>query len=410
MKGENEKVIDFSKTNMEKLLTGIRMLDFSRYKAGPYCGMLLADMGAEVIRVERPEGEDDRFLGPLAPNGESMYLMFTCRNKKCITLNLQSEQGMKVLKDLVKKTDVVLESLGLKVRKKFGLDYESLKAVNPEIIAVSISGFGNNGPYAHRLSFDPVAQAIAGIMNINGYPDIPPLKTGVNMVDFNAGVYAALGTMYALYHRQKTGQGQEVDIALLDVAATFLESMVAEYKVLGQVRQRLGNRAMYIYPCDSFKTKDDYVYIAIGGNALWNRFLKTLDRKDLIDHPDFNSDAKRVAGQEVIAPIINQWLADKTAAQVVDQLIAAGIPCGKVNTIPEAADDPQIKAREMLVDIDHPGIGPVPLTGVPVKMSLTPGQIETPAPNLGEHNEEIYRGLLGYSNEKLSSLADKKVI
>ncbi|MFC1973775.1 CaiB/BaiF CoA transferase family protein [Chloroflexota bacterium] len=395
---------------MEKLLTGIRILDFSRYKAGPYCGMLLADMGAEVIRVERPEGEDDRFLGPFAPNGESMYLMFTCRNKKCITLNLQSEKGREVLIELVKKTDVVLESLGLKVKKKFGLDYESLKAVNPSIIAVSISGFGNSGPYARRLSFDPIAQAIAGIMNINGYPDIPPLKTGVNMVDFNAGVYAALGTMYALYHRQKTGQGQEVDIALLDVAITFLESIIAEYKVLGKVRQRLGNRAMYIYPCDSFKAKDGYVYIAIGGNALWNRFLKTLDRKDLVEHPNFNSDAQRVANQELIAPIINKWVEDKTVDHVVGKLVASDIPCGRVNTIPEVADDPQIRAREMLVNIDHPGIGPVPLTGVPVKMSLTPGEIETPAPNLGEHNENVYHGLLGYSQEKMSTLMAEKVI
>jgi len=395
---------------LEEILHGIRVLDFSCYKSGPYCGMLLADMGAEVIRVEKPKGGEDRLLGPFAPDGQSMYLMFTCRNKKGITLNLRTDKGQEILKELVKRADVVLENFGVNVAMAMGLGYKSLKEIKPDIILVSVSGYGQSGDYAHRVCFDSIAQAESGVMWLTGFPEGRPTRAGVNLVDFSTGIYAALGTMLALYHRQRTGEGQMIDIGLLDAAMSFMESAIAEYEVLGEVRPQVGNANVFAAPYDAYKAKDGYVYIAVVGDSMWRRFLKVVGREDLSNDPRFKTDSHRAKNHQFFTNLVGQWVAEKEVGGVVSQLNEAGIPCGRVNTIPQVAADPHIRDREMLVEVEHPGVGKVPLIGIPIKLSKTPGKIKTVAPMLGEHNEEIYCDLLGYTHQELNQLKNKGVI
>ena len=392
-----------------RVLDGIRVLDVGQYKAGPVCGALLADMGAEVIRIESPRGGNDREVGPFSTDGKSMYVIFTSRNKKGISLNLSSQKGREIFEDLVKHSDVVLENFGLASKEKLKLDYQSLKEVNPAIIWAAVSTYGQTGPYARRPGFDPMAQAVAGIMHLNGFPG-EPVKTGVNVADLATPVYAAFGIMLALYHREKTGIGQEVDLALLDVAVTFVESVFAEYEMLGEVRPQMGNRNNFLYPFDAYKAKDGQVYIAVGSNAMWTRLLKLIEREDVVKDPRFTTGYRRMKNWESIAAMIHVWTTDKNVDEVVKLCSEVGVPCCRINDIPAAAADPQIRAREMIVNVEQPGIGKVPLPGVPVKLSETPGSIDTHAPGIGEHNEEIYGGLLGYDQSELSKLKEEGVI
>lgn len=391
---------------MAKVLEGIRVLDFSRYAAGPSGGMILADMGAEVIRVEPPGGADDRTLGPLAPNGQAIpYCLIFARNKRGITLNVRSEKGRELLHRLVKKTDVVMHNFTSGSPEAKILGYEALKAVNPTIIVLSLSGFGNSGPYTQRPCFDSIAQAISGAMSYNGFPGNPPARAAVAYVDLATGVYAALGIMFALYHKQSTGEGQAVDLALLDTAVSFVSSMgtAAEVKLLNFVRQPIGNYSFYTY-ANAFKTKDGWVMVNLIGEALWQRFIKLVGREELGTDPRFVGEMKRFENRELITDLVKPWMAERTSVEVVRSLEEARVPCGKVNNLAEMTVDPQVRAREMLVEVDYPGIGKVPLPGVVPKLSRSPGKIERRAPLVGEHNEEIYGGLLGLPGQQLSQL------
>jgi len=397
---------------MEEILRGIRVLDCSRYRAGPTCGQILGDMGAEVIRVERPGGEDDRRLGPFAPGGQGFYLMITCRNKKGITLNLQKQKGAEILKELVKQSDVVIENFGPDVNKRLGLDYESLKKIRPDIIVVSVSTYGQYGPYASRLGFDGLAQAMSGLMWVTGFPQGPPVKSGVSFIDTATGVYGALGTLLALYHRQKTGEGQLVDVCLLGTAVSFMESIMAEYEVANEIHPQVGNSHIYVGPFDAYKAKDAYFYVAVVGNAIWRRFLKMMGREELADDPRFRTDWDRARpeNRQFFTDWLNEWAAEKTVDEVVNQFSEAGVPCARVNTIPEVVADPHIRAREMLFELEYPGVGKVPVPGIPIKLSRTPGRIKTNHPALGEHNEEVYCHLLGYTQQELNHLEEEGVI
>ncbi|MBA7656116.1 Succinyl-CoA--L-malate CoA-transferase beta subunit [subsurface metagenome] len=403
---------------MEEILHGIRVLDFSRYRAGPTCSQILGDMGADVIRVERPGGEEDRRLEPLspgrvgAPGGQSYYLMFTSRNKKAITLNLTKSKGKEILKELVKQSDVVIENFGPQVNKRLGLDYESLKKIKPDIIVTSVSAYGQYGPYASRLGFDGIAQAMSGLMSITGFPQGPPVKSGVSWIDTSTGVYGTLGILFALYHREKTGEGQLVDVCLLDTAVSFMESFIAEYEVANETHPQVGNSHTYVGPCDAYKAKDGYFFLHIAGNAIWSRFLKMMGRDELASAPRFQTDHDRARpeNRQFFHDWLNEWAAEKTVDEVVSQCAEAGVPCGRVNTMAEVAADPHIRAREMLVEVEHPGVGKVPLVGIPIKFSRTPGRIKTIHPLLGQHNNEIYCGLLGYTDQELIQFKEEGVI
>jgi len=397
---------------MKEILEGIRVLDFSRYRAGPTCGQILGDMGAEVIRIERPGGEDDRRLGPFAPGGQGFYLMITCRNKKAITLNLQKPKGKGILEELVKRSDVVIENFGPDVNKRLGLDYESLAKIKPDIIAVAVSAYGQYGPYASRLGFDGIAQAESGLMWVTGFPQGLPVKSGVSFIDTATGLYGALGTLFALYHREKTGEGQAVDVSLLDSAVSFMESIPAEYEVSNETRPQVGNSHIYVGPYNAYKAKDGYFFLGVIGNLIWKRFLKMMGREELASDPRFQTDYDRAQpeNRQFFTDWLNKWAAEKTVAEVVKQFDEAGVPCGPVNTIPEVTADPHIRAREMLVEVEHSGVGKVPLTGIPIKFSKTPGNIKTVAPMLGEHNEEVYCSLLGYNLQELAQLKEEGVV
>jgi len=398
-----------------EILHAIRVLDISRYRAGPTCGQILADMGADVIRIERPGGEEDRQLEPFAPNGpfasdgQSFYLMFTCRNKKDITLNLQKQKGREILKELVKQSDVVIENFGPDVNKRLGLDYESLKKSNPAIITVAVSAYGQYGPYASRLGFDPIIQAMSGLMWITGFPQGVPVKLGVSFIDTATGIYGAMGTIFALYHRKETGEGQAVDVSLIDTAMSFMETFIAEYEIAKNIHPQVGNSHTYVGPCDAIKAKDGYFFLAPIANSIWERFLKVMNREELASDPRFqnNYDRARPENRQFFTDWITKWAADKAVDEIVKLFSEAGVPCAPVNTIPEVAADPHIRAREMLVEVEHPGVGKVPLIGIPIKFSKTPGKIKTIAPMLGEHNEEIYCGLVGYTPQELFWEASK---
>jgi crotonobetainyl-CoA:carnitine CoA-transferase CaiB-like acyl-CoA transferase len=393
-------------------LEGIRVLDFGRVIASAYCGTLLADMGAEVIKVERPGGEFDRRLGPFTPGGDALvYALTTPRNKKSITLNTRDPEGKKILDELVKHASIIISGFTPKGNRAMGLDYERLKQINPGIILVAISGYGQNGPYADRPAFDAIAQAESGAMSYTGFPGSPPTRAAVPYVDFSTAILGAFGAMLALLHKERTGNGQLVDVALLDTAFTFVAGMgvVAEYALLNQIRPQVGNHSFYNFT-DSFEARDGWVMISVIGNEIWRRFIGVIEREDLLEDNRFCDDDRRYQNRDLIRPIVSDWVAKHTASEIVRLLEAKRVPCGRVNSVRELVNDPHLTAREMLVNVQYPGVGAVPLPGIPVKLSETPGKIETNAPRLGEHNSEIYSRLLGYSQTELDSMKQAGVI
>ena len=397
---------------MDKVLEGIRVLDFAQFKAGPTCAQILADMGAEVIRVERPEGNSDRDLPPYAPDGKSFYLSFTCRNKKGVTLDLKKQKGKEIFRKLVKQSDVVIESFGPAVNKKLGIDYQSLRQIKHDIIVVAVSAFGQDGPCAQRLGFDAIAQAMSGLMSVTGFQgEDRPVKLGVSFTDIAAGIYGALGTLCALRYRDKTSKGQLVDISLLDSAVSFTESIWGEFKIAKQIRTQVGNANVLAAPYDAFRAKDGWVFIGTGTSRQWESLCKITGKEELINDHRFRSMKGRCRPESIrfFSEWLGKWVAEKTVNGLVEQLNAAGIPCGPVNTIPQAFSDPQIRARKMIVEFDRPGIGKIPLVGIPVKLSETPGEIRTLDPAIGEHNEEIYGDLLGLIPEQILQLKEEGV-
>lgn len=395
---------------MGKVLDGIRVLDFSHFIAGPYCAMLLGAMGAEVIRVEPPQGSLDRDIGPYAPNGQGMYPWHYCCNKKGITLDTRSQKGREILGALLAQSDVVIEAFMPRVKKKLGLDYESLQAVNPGLILVSVSGFGQYGPYADRGCFDAIAQGMAGMMAVTGFPGGPPLKAGSAVIDYGTGLYGALGAMLALFQRQKTGRGQAVDVSLLDTAVSFMETAFAEYAVLGQERKAMGNRRPYTAPTDMFGAQDGYVNISVSTDRFWEKFCRLIGKERLGKDSRYCSNRVRYQHQEFLNALAREWVSDKTVAEVVEALTAAGIPVGPVYSIPQVLADEHIRAREMVVEMEYPQAGKVPLPGLAVKLSETPGALDQRGPEIGEHNHQVLGELLGCDEAQLRDLEKAGVI
>ena len=397
---------------MKRALEGIRVLDLGSYIAAPYCCMLLADHGAEVIRVEPPNGKVDREVGPFSPDGQPITFGLTIqRNKKNITLNLKSEAGRRLLGDLVKEVDILVHNFPKGSEEAEVLDYDRLSGINPALIVVAISGFGQNGPYAERPCFDAIAQAMSGSMSFTGYPGTPPLRAALPYVDFNTAARAALGAMMAFHERNTSGQGQLVDVALFDVAFSITGTVgcAAEYQLLGELRKPVGNGGFYAYCC-SGRANDGYVMINVIGNSMWRRMCRVMGREDLIEDPRFKDNLSRYRNYVAIDVILGDWIKDKTVAEAMEILDKAGIPCGPVNDVPASLNVPQIEAREMLVELDYPGAGKVPVPGVTIKLSRTPGKVAKRASFLGEDNEDVYGGLLGYGPDDLTRLKQEKAI
>lgn len=392
-------------------LDGIRVLDLTRFMAGPISGMFLADMGAEVIRIEPPGGGTDRFWGLVGPDGETLTYKAIARNKKCITLRINTEKGMIVFRELVKISDVVIHNFVPGNRLMEELSYNNLSKVNLRIIVAAVSGYGQYGPYAKKLCFDYNVQARAGSMVLDGFPGNPPLKTTVPYIDFSTGAITSLGILLALYDREKTGMGQAIDTALFDTACAINQSIgtLMLYKVYGETREHLGNDGFSTYMC-CIQAKDGMVFITPATDGIWQRFAIAIGRRDIGSDPRFKSDLDRCRNTQWINSVVEEWARERTVDEILTIMEKAEVPCAPVNSPEQLLTDPQVKVREMIVYVDYPGLGKLPLQGIPIKLSRTQGRIKNRAPQLGEHNEEIYSKLLGFTSEKISQLKEEGVI
>ncbi|MDR1874281.1 MAG: CoA transferase [Synergistaceae bacterium] len=395
----------------EGALEGLVVLDLTRVLAGPFCSMMLADMGAFVIKIEEPKkGDDTRSMGPFK-NGESAYYMNLNRNKKGVTLNLKHPKGKKIFLNLVEKADVVLENYRPGVMEKLGLGYESLKEVNPRIIYGAVSGFGHTGPYSQKPGYDIIAQAMSGLMSTTGWPGGSPTRTGTAIGDVLGGLSLAVGILSAVCRRSRTGAGQKVDIALVDSAVASLEIINMIYTVEGRLPGRIGNRYESTYPYDSFSAADGELVIGAGNNRLWRALCDVMNRPDLKEDARYLNVYDRVDYHAEIRVAVDEWIASKKREDVVRELSEAGIPCAPVYDIRQVVEDPHIAgAREMFVEMDHPTAGRVKLTGSHLKFSDTPASLRTPSPSLGQHNEEIYGAYLGLAPEEIASLKEEEVL
>lgn len=391
-------------------LTGIRVIDFGRFIAGPYCAALLADMGADVIRVDRRQGSEDRYLGPVtSPTGshpgEGGAFLSLNRNKRSITLDTSRPESATVIRRLAASADVVIANLPVAVLAKMGLDYETLCQVKPDIILARISTFGPDGPYAGRLGFDSIAQAMSGAMDLSGFPNTPT-RSVVPFEDYGTALHTAFGIMVALRHRAQTGKGQIVDGSLLATGVTLMQALLAERSVVGIERTQRGNAGFYSAPADTFQTLDGWVNILVVGNDMFSRWARLVGRPDLIGDPNYATDLLRADHYATIAEIMNSWLAGRTTSQAIADLESARVPAGPVLTLDEVLEDPQVKARQLLHYLDYPGApSPVPLASTAVRLSETPGTIRHRAPTLGEHTDEILREL-GFADSEITSLRD----
>jgi crotonobetainyl-CoA:carnitine CoA-transferase CaiB-like acyl-CoA transferase len=390
-------------------LSGVRVIDFGRFIAGPYCAMLLADMGADVIRVDRRHGSEDRYIAAITESGEGGGFLSLNRNKRNLTLDTSKPESAEIIRRLVKGADVVVANLPNNVLKSMRLDYESLKASKPDIILARISTFGPDGPYANRVGFDTVVQAMSGAMGLTGFPGAP-VRDIVPFEDYGTALHTALGVLVALYHRQQTGEGQIVDGSLLATGITYVQGLLAERSVLGIERRQLGNTSFYAAPSDCYQTKDGWIVVSAVGNHMFARWARLVGREDFIGDPRFASDQLRADNRKAITEAMNAWLATRTTEQAVGELEKARVPAGPVLGLQQVLDDPQVKARELLRYVEHPGAArPVPLAETAVRLSATPGGIRSRAAALGEHTDEVLREI-GYSDNQIASLRAGEVV
>jgi len=395
---------------MKQALENIRVLDLTRVLAGPYATMILGDLGADIIKIEMPgTGDDSRAFGPYV-NNESAYFMSLNRNKRSITLNLKSEKGKEVFIEMVKKADVLVENFRPGTMEKLGLGYDYLSTINPRLIYAASSGYGHTGPYSKKAAYDAVVQAMGGIMSITGQKDGKFTRVGTSIADINSGLFTAIGILAALNSRHVTGKGQKVDVAMLDALVAILENAIARYVVTGEVPKPGGNRHPSIVPFEPFETLDGEVVVAVGNDTLWAKFCQVIGREELINDERFKTNPLRNKNYDELRPLIAESMKKKTTAEWLKLLDEAGVPNGPINTIDKVLEDPQIKARDMIVEIEHPVAGKLKVPGVPIKLSATPGSIRTPAPVLGQHTEEILKELLGYDDEKIQSLREANAI
>lgn len=391
-------------------LNGIRVLDLTRVLAGPYCCMMMADMGAEVIKIEIPKkGDDSRYFGPFI-NGESRYYANLNRNKKGITLNLKSQKGKEIFINMVKDADVVVENYRPGVMDKLGLGYDVLSKVNPQIVYAAASGFGSYGPDSKKPGYDIIAQATSGIMSITGW-DERPTRVGNAIGDILGGLSLAIGVMAALLGRNVIGKGQKVDISLVDSCVSSLEIMAQRYFATGKNPEKIGNRYAAAYPYDSFTTKDGSFVIGCGNDKLYSALCILIGHEELVTDPRFITNNKRLENYKELSPFIEAWASKETVQSAIEKMDSVGIPCAPINTLEMVTKDPHIaSAREMFVECEHPVMGKIKLNGCHIKLLETKPSIRTPAPLLGQHNAEVYKQLLGYDDIELKELEDNGVI
>jgi crotonobetainyl-CoA:carnitine CoA-transferase CaiB-like acyl-CoA transferase len=371
--------------------------------------MLLADFGADIIRVDRRQGSEDRYIAAITESGEGGGFLSLNRNKRNLTLDTSKPESAEIIRRLVKGADVVVANLPMNVLKSMRLDYDSLKAMKPDIILARISTFGPDGPYANRVGFDTVAQAMSGAMSLTGFPGAP-VRDIVPFEDYGTALHTAFGVMVALYHRLQTGEGQVVDGSLLATGITFVQGLLAERAVLGIERRQTGNTGFYAAPADAYKTKDGWIVVSAVGNEMFARWARLVGHEEFISDPRFADDQGRADHRGPITDAMNAWLASRTTEQAIADLEKARIPAGPVLDLQQVLEDPQVKARELLRYVEHPGAArPVPLANTAVRLSATPPGIRHRAAALGEHSDEVLLEI-GYTEEEIAKLRDAEVV
>lgn len=376
-------------------LHGIRVLDLSRVLAGPYCTMVLGDLGADVIKVESPDGDETRAWGPPFTNGESAYYLCVNRNKRSIVVDFKTDEGRKILQELVKQSDVLVENFRPGTLARFSLDYESASRANPNLIYCSITGFGQTGPLRDRPGYDFMIQGMGGLMSITGVPDGEPMKVGVAVTDLFAGQNAVIAILAALQARTQTGKGQHLDISLFDSQVAMLANIASDYLVSGNLPKRYGNAHANIVPYQSFQASDAWFVLAVGNDRQFEKLCEVISKREVASDVRFRLNAERVKHREELIPILKPVFLTKTSSEWLSKLENAGIPCGPINSLDKVFSMPQVEARQMLIHMEHPEIEDLRLVGSPLKFSDTPVDFRLPPPRLGEHTEEVLKELFG---------------
>ena len=391
-------------------LHGVRVLDLSRVLAGPYCTMVLGDLGAEVIKVEPPEGDETRAWGPPFAAGESAYYLCINRNKRGMVVNLKTDEGHGLLRDLALKSDVLIENFRPGTLARYGLDYDMLRSDHPRLVYCSISGFGQTGPLRDRPGYDFMIQAMGGVMSVTGDPEGEPMKVGVAAADLFAGQNAIIAILAALGARERTGEGQYIDIALFDSQLGWLANVASSFLISRDLPKRYGNAHPNIVPYQVFAASDGWFALAVGNDKQFAHLCELVGRPELGSDERFATNAARVNNREELIALLKSIFSLRSVDEWLSMLEAAGIPCGSINTLDKVFAGPQVAAREMLVTMEHPTIGDLPLVGSPLSFSGTPVEYKLPPPLLGQHTREILREILGYSEEEIESLKANDVI
>ncbi len=391
-------------------LQDIRVLDMTWALAGPFCTMLLADLGAEVIKVENPQGGDPSRKNFPFINGISSYFLSINRGKKSITVNLQHPKGQEIILSLAKKCDILVENFRPGVMDRLGLGYAAIAKVNPKIIYASCSGFGQTSPYAHRPAYDVIVQGMGGTLSITGEEGGPPVRVGFSIGDLGGGIFTALGILAALHERERSGQGQWIDVAMLDCQLAFLENAFARFLATGEVPQRIGTRHPVLTPFQAFPTQDGYLVVAVARQDWWEKFCHLLNLPELLNDERFKTNIDRTKNHKALEEILTPIIKSRPTAEWVAEMEKLDIACGPVNTIPQIANDPHTAAREMITQVYHPKVGMLKVVNSPIKLSRTPVKLEKASPELGEHTEEILTGLLGFSPAEIANLKAENVV
>ena len=394
-------------------LTGLRVLDLTRVLAGPTCTQMLGDLGAEVIKIERPEAGDDTrgFAPPFVPNTkESAYFVGVNRNKKSVTLDIAKPEGQAIIHKLLEHCDILVENFKVGALAKYGLGYEQLAKTHPRLIYCSITGFGQTGPYAPRPGYDALIQAMGGVMSLTGEPNGSPQKVGVPVADLFAGLYGCIGILAAVNHRNSTGQGQQIDIGMLDTHVAWLANQGMNYLATGENPVRLGNQHPNIAPYQEFPTKDGYLILAVGNDPTFERFCKAFGQEALLADPRFATNPIRVQNRQLVTDTLTPVMKSKTTAEWIDALEALKIGCGPINTLEQVFADPHVQAREMVVEMAHGSGETVKVIANPVKLSATPPSYRSAPPVLGEHTEEVLASVLKMSTSDIAALREKGIL
>ncbi len=392
-------------------LSDLRVLELGTLLAGPFCGQLLGDMGAEVIKVEPPkQGDPMRVWGRQKHGEPSLWWPVVARNKKSITLDLRQPAGQTVLKELVAKADFLLENFRPGTMEKWGLDYATLAAINPRLIMIRVSGYGQSGPYAHRAGFGAVGEAMGGLRYVVGDPSTPPSRVGISIGDSLAATFACLGALSALHYRERTGRGQVVDSAIYEAVLAMMESLITEYDTTGYIRERTGAILPNVAPSNVYPTQEGWVLIAANQDTVFKRLCEAMGRAELAQHPEYANHQARGAHQRELDELIAAWTAELSTEQALELMDRHGVPAGLIYRPPDMLKDPQFAARHAIVSVKHPFFGDLKMQNVVPKLSATPGGIRASAPELGQHNQEVYAGLLHFPPERLATLAAEGII